>query len=66
MQTRKIAITVKRPCKPECLYELTGEVYTTTETYILEVSNIPEVVLKAIDEEQNEGCVVDISFVKEV
>lgn len=32
MQTRKIAVTVKRPCKPKCLYELTGEVYTTTET----------------------------------
>jgi hypothetical protein len=66
MQTRKIAITVKKPCEPKCLYELTGEVYTTTETYIIEVPNIPEVVLKAIDEEQNEGCVVGISFVKEV
>ena len=43
-----------------------GEVYTTTETYIIEVSNIPEVVLKAIDEERNSGCVSSISFVKEV
>lgn len=61
----KLAITIKRPCKPECLYNLTGEIYTTTNTYLIELYNLPKEVVDAINEVENEGCVSSISFVKE-
>ena len=61
----KLAITIKRPCKPKCLYNLTGEIYTTTETYLIELYNLPKAVVDAINEVENEGCVSSISFVKE-
>ena len=61
----KLAITIKRPCKPECLYNLTCEVYTTTETYLVELPDLPKAVINAVNEVENEGCVSSISFVKE-
>ena len=61
----KLAITIKKPCHPKCLYELTGDVYTTTKTYLIELGNLPKEVVNAINEVENEGCVSSISFVKE-
>ena len=64
-QNMKLAITIKKPCHPKCLYELTGDVYTTTKTYLIELYNLPKEVVNAINEVKNEGCVSSISFVKE-
>ena len=61
----KLAITIKKPCNPKCLYELTGDVYTTTKTYLIELGNLPKEVVNAINEAENEGCVSSISFVEE-
>ena len=61
----KLAITIKKPCHPKCLYELTGDVYTTTKTYLIELGNLPKEVVNAINEVENEGCVSSISFVEE-
>ena len=61
----KLAITIKKPCHPKCLYELTGDVYTTTKTYLIELGNLPKEVVNAINEAENEGCVSSISFVEE-
>ena len=61
----KLAITIKKPCNPKCLYELTGDIYTTTKTYLIELYNLPKAVVDAINEVENEGCVSSISFVKE-
>ena len=61
----KLAITIKKPFHPKCLYELTGDVYTTTKTYLFELNNLPKEVVDAINEVENEGCVSSISFVKE-
>lgn len=58
----KLAITIKKPCHPKCLYELTGDVYTTTKTYLIELYNLPKEVVDAINEVENEGCVSSISF----
>ena len=61
----KLAITVCRPCSTECLYNFTGDIRSVTETYIVEVPNLPQRVIAAIDEKEAEGCITNISFVKE-
>ena len=61
----KLAITVKAPCAAECLYNLTGDVYTTTKTYLIELHNLPKEVRDAINEVKDGGCVSSISFVVE-
>lgn len=62
----KLAITIKKPCDPKCLYNLTGDVYTTTKTYLIELNKfLPKEVVDAIKEVENGGCVSSISFVEE-
>lgn len=61
----KLAITICRPCSAECLYNYTGDIQSVSETYIVEVPNLPQRVISAIDEKKAEGCVTNISFVKE-
>lgn len=46
----KFAITICRPCKPKCLYNYTGDIKAINETYIIEVSNLPQDVISAIEE----------------
>lgn len=61
----KLAITVCRPCSAECLYNYTGDIRSVSETYIVEVPNLPQTVISAINEKEADGCVTNISFVKE-
>lgn len=61
----KLAITICRPCRPMCLYNYTGDVESVRETYVIDVPNIPQEVVRAANEGDAEGCVVNISFVKE-
>lgn len=61
----KLAITIKKPCEAKCLYQLTGDVYTVTQTYLFELNNLPQEVVDAINEIEDCGCVSSISFVKE-
>lgn len=61
----KLAITICRPCSAKCLYDFTGDIRPVSETYIVEVPNLPQAVISAIDEKEAEGCVTNISFVKE-
>lgn len=61
----KLSITICRPCKAKCLYDFTGNIESVYETHIVELYNLPNSVISAINEEEGKGCVCNISFIKE-
>lgn len=60
---KKLAITLSVPDGALCA---TGKGSVYKETYIIEVENLPQSVIDAVEGKQYCGCVSEISFVREV
>ncbi len=50
----------------ECMFGSLGQGAVYKETYIVEIDNLPQQVIDAIEGKRYCGCVSDMSFVKEV